>query len=50
LCKRVQQGLASSSYEPGPLSTLESCMLEFHELLREKIPEVRLPSAPARFA
>ena len=50
LCKRVQQGLASSSYEPGPLSTLESCMLEFHDLLRERIPEIRLPSAPSRFA
>jgi hypothetical protein len=25
-------------------------MLEFHNLLRERIPEVRLPSAPARFA
>lgn len=49
LCKRVQQGLASSSYEPGPLSTLENCMLEFHDLLREKIPEVRLDSAPATF-
>src|SRR5579859_3200685 len=33
LCRRVQQGLASSSYEPGPLSTLEGCMLEFHDLL-----------------
>jgi phenylpropionate dioxygenase-like ring-hydroxylating dioxygenase large terminal subunit len=50
LCRRVQQGLASSSYEPGPLSTLENCMLEFHDLLREKIPEARLPSAPAGFA
>jgi phenylpropionate dioxygenase-like ring-hydroxylating dioxygenase large terminal subunit len=50
LCKRVQQGLASSSYEPGPLSTLENCMLEFHELLRAGIPEVRLTSAPPRFA
>jgi phenylpropionate dioxygenase-like ring-hydroxylating dioxygenase large terminal subunit len=49
LCKRVQQGLASSSYEPGPLSTLENCMLEFHDLLREKIPEVRLGSAPETF-
>jgi phenylpropionate dioxygenase-like ring-hydroxylating dioxygenase large terminal subunit len=49
LCKRVQQGLASSSYEPGPLSTLEGCMLEFHDLLRERIPEVRLPRAPAQF-
>jgi phenylpropionate dioxygenase-like ring-hydroxylating dioxygenase large terminal subunit len=50
LCRRVQQGLASSSYEPGPLSELEHCMLEFHDMLRERIPEVRLPSAPSRFA
>jgi phenylpropionate dioxygenase-like ring-hydroxylating dioxygenase large terminal subunit len=50
LCRRVQQGLASGSYEPGPLSTLENCMLEFHDMLRERIPEVRLQSAPARFA
>jgi phenylpropionate dioxygenase-like ring-hydroxylating dioxygenase large terminal subunit len=50
LCRRVQQGLASPSYEPGPLSRLENCMLEFHNLLRERIPEVRLPSPPARFA
>ena len=50
LCKRVQRGLASSSYQPGPLSTLEHCMLEFHDLLRERIPEVRQPSAPAHFA
>ena len=49
LCRRVQQGLASASYEPGPLSRLENCMLEFHDLLREKIPEARYPSAPARF-
>jgi len=50
LCARVQRGLASPSYEPGPLSRLESWMLEFHELLRERIPEVRLPHAPAQFA
>ena len=50
LCARVQRGLASSSYQPGPLSNLEGWMLEFHNLLRERIPEVRLPSAPARFA
>ncbi len=50
LCRRVQRGLASSSYEPGPLSQLESCMLDFHDLLRARIPEVRLPSAPERFA
>jgi phenylpropionate dioxygenase-like ring-hydroxylating dioxygenase large terminal subunit len=50
LCRRVQLGLASGSYEPGPLSRLENCMFEFHQLLREHIPEVRLASAPARFA
>jgi phenylpropionate dioxygenase-like ring-hydroxylating dioxygenase large terminal subunit len=50
LCDRVQRGLGSRSYEPGPLSTLESCMLQFHELLRSRIPEVREPHAPARFA
>jgi phenylpropionate dioxygenase-like ring-hydroxylating dioxygenase large terminal subunit len=50
LCRRVQLGLGSGSYEPGPLSRLENCMYEFHELLRERIPEVRQPSAPARFA
>jgi phenylpropionate dioxygenase-like ring-hydroxylating dioxygenase large terminal subunit len=50
LCRRVQQGLASGSYEPGPLSKLENCVLEFHDMLRERIPELRLASAPSRFA
>jgi phenylpropionate dioxygenase-like ring-hydroxylating dioxygenase large terminal subunit len=50
LCERVQRGLASSSYEPGPLSTIERWMLEFHELIRARIPETRLARAPERFA
>jgi phenylpropionate dioxygenase-like ring-hydroxylating dioxygenase large terminal subunit len=50
LCQRVQRGLASSSYSPGPLSHLERWMHQFHELLRSRIPEIRLPHAPARFA
>ncbi len=50
LCERVQKGLASSSYQPGPLSTIETWMLEFHDLLRERIPEVRLERAPETFA
>jgi phenylpropionate dioxygenase-like ring-hydroxylating dioxygenase large terminal subunit len=50
LCERVQRGLASSSYRPGPLSQLEGCMLEFHDLLRERIPEFRLPAAPKQFS
>jgi phenylpropionate dioxygenase-like ring-hydroxylating dioxygenase large terminal subunit len=50
LCTRVQRGLASSSYQPGPLSKLEGCMFEFHELIRQQIPEARQLSAPAQFA
>jgi phenylpropionate dioxygenase-like ring-hydroxylating dioxygenase large terminal subunit len=49
LCARVQRGLASSSYRPGPLSLLERWMLEFHNLLRERIPEFKLAAAPSRF-
>jgi phenylpropionate dioxygenase-like ring-hydroxylating dioxygenase large terminal subunit len=50
LCNRVQRGLASASYQPGPLSKLEGFMFEFHNLLRERIPEFRLPSPPKQFA
>jgi len=50
LCERVQRGLGSSSYQPGPLSGLEGCMLEFHNLLRERIPEFRSATPPAHFA
>lgn len=50
LCERVAQGLQSSTYRPGPLSDLEGWMGEFHDLLRERIPETRLASAPASFA
>jgi phenylpropionate dioxygenase-like ring-hydroxylating dioxygenase large terminal subunit len=50
LCERVQKGLASSSYQPGPLSTIEGWMLEFHEQLRARIPEARRAAAPASFA
>jgi len=46
LCGRVQRGLASGSYRPGPLSRLERWMLEFHDLLRERIPEFRLANPP----
>ena len=49
LCGRVQRGLASGSYKPGPLSQLERWMLEFHNLLRNKIPEFALASAPKQF-
>ena len=50
LCGRVQRGLASGSYKPGPLSQLERWMFEFHNLLRERIPEFALANAPKHFA
>lgn len=49
LCERLQRGIADSGYKPGPLSSIESWMLEFHDLLRVRIPETRLSSPPARF-
>jgi phenylpropionate dioxygenase-like ring-hydroxylating dioxygenase large terminal subunit len=50
LCERLQRGLRDSAYRPGPLSQIETWMLEFHDLLRARIPEVSLPEPPARFA
>ena len=50
LCERLQRGLADSAYRPGPLSQLETWMIEFHDLLRARIPEVNLPAAPSNFA
>ena len=50
LCERVQRGLASSSYQPGPLSALEKWMFEFHDLLEHAIPEIRQPQPPAHFS
>ncbi|HVN45142.1 MAG TPA: aromatic ring-hydroxylating dioxygenase subunit alpha [Steroidobacteraceae bacterium] len=50
LCERLQRGLNDSAYRPGPLSRIEVWMLEFHDLLRARIPEVALPERPARFA
>jgi len=50
LCARVQRGLQSGSYRPGPLSDIERWMVEFHELLERRIPEIRRPQPPASFA
>jgi len=50
LCERLQRGMNDSAYRPGPLSRIETWMLEFHDLLRARIPEVALPERPARFA
>ncbi len=50
LCARVQRGLASSVYTPGPLSAYESCVAQFHDVIRAAIPAVREAVAPATLA
>ncbi len=49
LCRRVQRGLASSFYKPGPLSTHEICILQFHDMIRQRIPETLRDTPPAAF-
>jgi phenylpropionate dioxygenase-like ring-hydroxylating dioxygenase large terminal subunit len=46
LINRVQLGMQSASYEPGPLGTSEVCLRSFASKLRRLIPEARLPSPP----
>jgi hypothetical protein len=39
LVERIQRGVRSSGYEPGPLALAESSVYRFHEYLRERIPD-----------
>ncbi|WP_114226477.1 MULTISPECIES: aromatic ring-hydroxylating oxygenase subunit alpha [Sphingomonas] len=48
LITRVQQGMASPTYRPGPLGTSEVCLRSFAQKLRRLIPEARLESPPPR--
>jgi phenylpropionate dioxygenase-like ring-hydroxylating dioxygenase large terminal subunit len=48
LTQRVQSGLSSHGYRPGPQSTLESAIKDFHDRIRAAIPETLLPDAPAQ--
>lgn len=47
LCERVQEGLATHAYEPGPLSLQESGISIFHEMIREQIPVASLREQPS---
>jgi phenylpropionate dioxygenase-like ring-hydroxylating dioxygenase large terminal subunit len=47
LVARVQQGMASRWFEPGPLSETEVCLRSFARRLRALIPEARLRHPPA---
>ena len=46
LIRRVQQGMASSAYRPGPLGRSEVCLRSFARKLRRIIPETRLETPP----
>jgi phenylpropionate dioxygenase-like ring-hydroxylating dioxygenase large terminal subunit len=46
LVTRVQLGMQSASYVPGPLGASEVCLRSFAAKLRRLIPEARLPQAP----
>ena len=46
LITRVQLGMQSPAYAPGPLGTSEVCLRSFAQKLRRLIPEARLPEAP----
>jgi phenylpropionate dioxygenase-like ring-hydroxylating dioxygenase large terminal subunit len=48
LITRVQLGMQSASYRPGPLGTSEVCLRSFAKKLRNLIPEARLDSSPPR--
>ena len=48
LCEGVQRGLASHDYRPGPLSTMESAVGEFHDLVRTACPSASLDERPTR--
>ena len=47
LIRRVQQGMGSSFYRPGPLGASEVCLRSFATRLRRLIPEARLDQSPA---
>ena len=49
LITRVQRGMESTSYEPGPLGVSEVCLRSFASRLRRMIPEARLARPPAEW-
>jgi carnitine monooxygenase subunit len=46
LIARVQEGMASPTYAPGPLGTSEVCLRSFAQKLRRLVPEARLLAPP----
>nr|WP_314445325.1 aromatic ring-hydroxylating dioxygenase subunit alpha [uncultured Sphingomonas sp.] len=50
LIERVQQGMRSPSYEPGPLGRSEVALRSLAAKLRKLVPEARLPAPPAHWS
>lgn len=48
LCERVQKGLFTSGYEPGPLSQMEVGIHYFHKMVRDLVPVAALKKSPDR--
>ena len=48
LCSRVQKGLRTHGYRPGPLSQQEIGIYQFHEAIRKAIPVASLIDEPPR--
>ena len=49
LIARVQAGMESSSYSPGPLGESEVCLRSFARKLRRLLPEARHDTKPAGY-
>ena len=49
LIARVQAGMGSPSYTPGPLGKSEVCLRSFADKLRRLIPEARLATPPESY-
>ena len=48
LCERIQRGVKTHGYRPGPLSREESSIADFHDRLRALLPVTRRAQAPPR--
>ena len=48
LCERIQRGVGTHGYEPGPLSLEESGIRDFHDRVRTYLPVTSLAEAPPR--
>ena len=46
LSERVQKGMSSHGYEPGPLSSYEVCLKDFHDRIRAACPVTLLAKSP----